>query len=85
MARILITLTSTQKRKLYSNVTPTEKMSSECKASRYTVAKILQLADPQIISTVSRLAQCDIHIAHLIRDPRPSILSRMASHNTHHI
>lgn len=56
-----------------------EKMSSECKASRYTVAKILQLADPQIISTVSRLAQCDIHIAHLIRDPRPSILSRMTT------
>jgi len=56
-----------------------ERMSSECKASRYTVAKILQLADPQIISTVSEIAQCDIHIAHLIRDPRPSIFSRMTT------
>ncbi|KAL5258266.1 hypothetical protein ACHWQZ_G013043 [Mnemiopsis leidyi] len=52
-----------------------DEISLQCKRSKRTVAKVLQLKGFETFPLLSQ--HCDIEIVHLIRDPRASIKSRM--------
>ncbi|XP_063674265.1 carbohydrate sulfotransferase 3-like [Bolinopsis microptera] len=52
-----------------------DELSEQCKRSKHTIAKVLQLKHFQMFTSLSK--ECEINVIHLIRDPRASIKSRM--------
>lgn len=59
---------------LVAKADPVE-MSAQCRRSKMTVAKVLQLKNFEIFNQLTK--ECEIDVVHLIRDPRASIKSRM--------